>query len=897
MNVRPITASPGKKSIAVKPLMRYMNGLVDDQKSLLEIQAAYDNLTLLGQLLCAGTDITSMREDFKKLADDLLNQLAIQFLRKASLDLQFNARISIDILVRNLFERTADIGFLAMDDVIRHYCEDRYAGDLSGRDMLENRFREYVNKYSVYHNIILLNVDGEVIAQLDQENSIHRSTDPLIEESLKTSAAYVEIFRQSDLLPKEKTPLIYAYRVMSGDGSKALGVLCLCFRFQDECHRIFENLLTEADCRVIVMVDADGYVIAGSDPYQIPVGAKLQHLRHDECRLIRFAGREYLATKCHTSGYQGYKGPGWSGYSLVPVEYAFEMAESREIEGLSKALLDSVFEASTLFGPQLREIPVRATTIQSELDRAVWNGNVWLSAQHDEKALNRSFAKVLLREIGLTGIRTRNAFSDSIGNLYKAVISAALYDCSSQSALAIDIMDRNLYERANDCRWWALTPAFSHALKFVESEVNEETTRHICEILGAINELYTVYTNLVLFDRNGRIVAVSNAVETHLIGTQLHDEWARRTLSLNNSQSYAVSEFEPSMLYGQQSTYIYTAAVRAHKSSSQSGSTLGGIAIVFDSTPQFKSMLEDALPRDESGNPIEGAFAVYTDPTGRVIASTDERVAIGSVFTIAEAFIQLQAGERRAQIHEFEGSYYAVGGCMSKGYREYKATGSGYRNDVIALVLSPLSNGTEKLANLALLQRLEEVHEAQAHAYGEDAVDLASFYIGQQWYSVYLNNVIEAVNAPEIIPVPSTHSGQRFACMRHGNDIIAVYDLSPLLPDSRRAELNQAVVVKHGESGTKFAILVSRLGEIVEIAPERLSPFTAAGNADRTIVESIIDTGHHRRKSVSDVLILLSIESIYRLVRGVSLDELGGSFQIPSFATEEAIHSGASDVD
>ncbi|MEY2699694.1 MAG: hypothetical protein RIQ52_449 [Pseudomonadota bacterium] len=863
-----------RKPVTVKPLMRYMNGLMDDQKSLMEIQAAYDNLTLLGQLLCAGTDITSMRKDFKKLADDLLNQLAMQFLKKASLDLQFNARISIDILVRNLFERTADIGFLAMDDVIRNYCSMSDRGDLSGRSLLEARFREYVSKYSVYHNIILINNEGYIIAQLDENNQVTHSNDPLIQESIHTSEAYVEIFRTTDLLPGDPSPLLYAYRVMSEDNKTVLGVLCLCFRFHDECTRIFDNLLSTEDGRIIVIVDIDNKVIAGSDSYQIPVGARLPKLRHDECRVIRFAGREYLATNCLTSGYQGYMGPGWSGYALVPLEYAFEMSESREIDGLPRELLDRVFEASTLFSSELRDIPVRATTIQAELDRAVWNGNVWLSAQHDEKALNRSFAKVLLREIGLTGIRTRNAFSDSIGNLYKAVISAALYDCSSQSALAIDIMDRNLYERANDCRWWALTPAFDQALRSSESGISHETVKSICEILGSINRLYTVYTNLVLFDRNGRIVAVSSAVDTHLIGVQMHEDWVRRTLALNNSQSFAVSEFQPSPLYGDQATYIYTAAVRSLRSNARTSTTVGGIAIVFDSTPQFRSMLEDALPRDESGIPIPGAFALYTHQDGRVIATTNDQVKVGDFFPISTAFCELDPGEKHAQIHEFNGSYYAVGACMSKGYREYKAEGSGYRNDVLALVFSPLSNGTEKLANLELLQRLDEKQDAATYNRGDDTVDLASFYIGHQWYSVYLNGVIESVNAPDLIAVPSANSNQRFACMRHENDIIAVYDLSSLLAESRGAELGQAVVVKHHESQTKFAILVSRLGEILEIPLEKISPFVASGGDERSIVESIVDTGHDRKKSANDILILLSIDNIYRLVRGLPIDNI-----------------------
>ncbi len=39
-------------------LARFMGGLHPDQKSLTEIKTVYDNLTLLGQLLGAGTDIS-----------------------------------------------------------------------------------------------------------------------------------------------------------------------------------------------------------------------------------------------------------------------------------------------------------------------------------------------------------------------------------------------------------------------------------------------------------------------------------------------------------------------------------------------------------------------------------------------------------------------------------------------------------------------------------------------------------------------------------------------------------------------------------------------------------------------------------------------------------------------
>src|SRR5690606_25224505 len=205
------------------------------------------------------------------------------------------------------------------------------------------------------------------------------SHDPLIAEALATNEAYVEVFRKSDLLPAEDAPLIYAYRVMSADGSHPVGVLCLCFRFHDECLRIFDGLIDDDDWTVITLLDRDGRVIASSDPYQFPVGAVLERCDGDEARIVRFAGREYLATTRATQGYQGYMGPGWVGHALAPLNHAFEMAVAHELEAVPQELRQSVLTTTTLFSQALRDIPLRATRIQRELNRAVWNGTLWLT--------------------------------------------------------------------------------------------------------------------------------------------------------------------------------------------------------------------------------------------------------------------------------------------------------------------------------------------------------------------------------------------------------------------------------------------------------------------------------------------------------------------------------------
>jgi hypothetical protein len=52
----------------------------------------------------------------------------------------------------------------------------------------------------------------------------------------------VEYFGPTDLRPGGPA-LIYAWRVCPADRSEAVGVLCLVFRFQNECERIFRTFV------------------------------------------------------------------------------------------------------------------------------------------------------------------------------------------------------------------------------------------------------------------------------------------------------------------------------------------------------------------------------------------------------------------------------------------------------------------------------------------------------------------------------------------------------------------------------------------------------------------------------------------------------------------------------
>lgn len=55
----------------------------------------------------------------KNCCPTCVDQLGRESLAELSDELRATAQCSIDVLVRNLFERTADVGFLATDDVLR----------------------------------------------------------------------------------------------------------------------------------------------------------------------------------------------------------------------------------------------------------------------------------------------------------------------------------------------------------------------------------------------------------------------------------------------------------------------------------------------------------------------------------------------------------------------------------------------------------------------------------------------------------------------------------------------------------------------------------------------------------------------------------------------------------
>lgn len=822
-------------------MIRHMQAVDECREELNNLQSVWDYLTLLGQLSGTGTDMNGTRQSFQKLTGSLLNQLASETLRKCVLEMTSKAQVAIDILVRNLFERTADIGFLATDDDICAVL--REANSLKGKysrkqDLeaslakLRQRFSEYLAKYSVYSDIVLLDTEGEILLRLKDCAGVERTRHALLQLSLETSDGYVETFERIDFLPDEARSLIYSFRVVD-DENKALGVLCLCFRFDNELKGIFANLVAAEDWSVITLLNSQGQVIASSDIHHVPIGAMLAPVLDSEYRVQRFAGQEYLASTRCSSGYQGYAGPRWYAHIMLPLQHAFNRDASGLLKNIPQDTLDTIMEQSQLFGESLRSIPKQADRIQRELNRSVWNGNVRQCRFGHGK--DTGFSKILLWEISNTGARTQSVFQRSIANLHETVVSSVLQDSRFQASLAIDIMDRNLYERANDCRWWALTSSFRELLS--EGEVSKPGRARISSILAYINSLYTVYTTLIVFDASGHIVAVSNPDETSLVGQGVGEEWQRRALMLSDSQGYVVSDFTETRFYQGRHTYIYGAAIR----DPDGARVVGGIGIVFDSAPQFSAMLRDALPKDADGQIDSSSFGVFVSKDGRVLACSDDRFSPGDKLPTFHALCNLAPGEEMTGVISLRDHYYALGAHASSGYREYKSETDSYKNEVIALVGKELCviNESRKEAGEALCPAISS---DRGHA--GVTVEIATFRLGEEWFGIRANQILEAVDTTNITPAPGAGS-DCVGYLIYEKLPMPVFDIRNTIcaVKNREEQMNrksQQVMVVEKNADTRFGVIADALGEIPEVLETRLNALPAVLGGGALLADAAI---------------------------------------------------------
>ncbi|MFD2272113.1 hypothetical protein ACFS07_15585 [Undibacterium arcticum] len=192
--------------LQIDNFLPYMRDVIRCEQSLHELNLMWRMIEASAKMNCpleAKAILPTMaatRAGFNRLEQELVASLVREKKVATVLnEIGTKAQYVIDIVVRNLYERTADVGFLATDNELCAFV----AGLHQNQDMIRARLRAYRSKYTVYDEIILLDLAGNVLVQIDETTSLEGSADPLIALTL-ASDKYVETFRVSDLRPGKK---------------------------------------------------------------------------------------------------------------------------------------------------------------------------------------------------------------------------------------------------------------------------------------------------------------------------------------------------------------------------------------------------------------------------------------------------------------------------------------------------------------------------------------------------------------------------------------------------------------------------------------------------------------------------------------------------------------------
>jgi hypothetical protein len=222
---------------------------------------------------------------------------------------------------------------------------------------------------------------------------------------------------------------------------------------------------------------------------------------------------------------------------------------------------------------------------------------------------------------------------------------------------AIELIDRNLYERTCDVRWWAT----DSALVGCAASPDAAAVSHASQRLGVILGAYTVYLDLWLCDLDGNVIANGRADRFRAVGQNVaHTKWFREAKTLRSGDDYVAGDVENQPLLGNAQVATYCASVRA--GGQANGAPIGVLAIHFDWEAQARAIVQGVRVGDS-----DKARVLLVDSNLRVIAASDGQ-------GILSERISLSLNGQRSGFYQ-DGSGTLVAFHATPGYETYRGLG------------------------------------------------------------------------------------------------------------------------------------------------------------------------------------------------------------------------------
>lgn len=195
---------------------------------------------------------------------------------------------------------------------------------------------------------------------------------------------------------------------------------------------------------------------------------------------------------------------------------------------------------------------------------------------------------------------------------------------------AVELIDRNLYERTCDVRWWATDAA----LVACAAAPARATSDHATTRLGIILDAYTVYLDLWICDLQGKVLAHGRPDRyPDVVGRNVADQaWFQRAAALPDGDAYVAADVMCQPLLNGAQVATYCASIRQEGNSR--AAPIGVLAIHFDWQAQARAIVEGVRVADEDRARTR---VLLVDARQRVIAASDGRGVLEETLPLAIA--------------------------------------------------------------------------------------------------------------------------------------------------------------------------------------------------------------------------------------------------------------------
>lgn len=228
----------------------------------------------------------------------------------------------------------------------------------------------------------------------------------------------------------------------------------------------------------------------------------------------------------------------------------------------------------------------------------------------------------------------------------------------------IDLIDRNLYERTCDVRWWATDASVVDAVQEPAPAVLKEASRRMGVILNA----YTVYFDLIICDLQGTVVANGRPEQFRSVGGNFAQmPWFRAAVESKTGDTFGFQSAHESPLANGRRILVYSCAIRENGLSS--GRALGVLAVVFNWDGLAQNIVENVrLTIDER----DQSRICIVDACGLILADSNGRQLMESIHFPGQE--KLLTSSKDHLLTTVSGKPVIIGHARSQGFETY-ATG------------------------------------------------------------------------------------------------------------------------------------------------------------------------------------------------------------------------------